>query len=135
MPGTPENRSQGPLSNEAAAVKITLGEGGQPVSHFAVPELRRRTVRAYLHRLDKTAKWHAVADYAPLPITTLCGFQSKLDPHRTWDQTLPEARCPRCEQLTVAAQAAQDATVAADPTEGLEPVKAELLKRRIMENA
>jgi hypothetical protein len=105
------------------------------VSHFAVPELRRRTVRAYLHRLDKTARWHAVADYSPLPITTLCGFQSKLDPHRTWDQTLPEARCSRCEQLTVAAQTAQDAMAAAEATKELGPVQAELLKRRIMENA
>jgi hypothetical protein len=105
------------------------------VSHFAVPELRRRTLWALLRRRDKKARWHAVADYSPLPIKTLCGFQSALDPHRTWDQTLPEARCGRCEQLTVAADMAESAMVAAEAAEELGPVKAELLKRRVMENA
>lgn len=105
------------------------------MSHFAVPELRRRTLWASLRRRDKKAKWHAVVDYAPVPIKTLCGYQSALDPHRTWDQTMPEARCRRCEQLTVAAQTAESVMVAAEAAQELGPVKAELLKRRIMENA
>jgi hypothetical protein len=104
------------------------------MSHFAVPELRRRTLWALLRRRDKTTRWHAVVDYSPVPIHTLCGFESALDPHRTWDQTMPEARCRRCEQLTVAAGMAQRVMVAAE-TEELGPVKAELLKRRVMENA
>ena len=105
------------------------------MSHFAVPELRRRTLWALLRRRDKRVRWHAVVDYAPVPIQTLCGFQSALDPHRTWDQTMPEARCRRCEQLTVAAQMAQSVMGAAESAEELGPVKAELLKRRVMENA
>jgi hypothetical protein len=104
------------------------------VSYFAVPELPNRTLWDSLRRRSPMATWHAVVDYSPPPIKTLCGFRSALDPHRTWDQTLPEARCPRCEQLRAAAQTAQSAMDAAEGTEEIGPVKAELLKRRIMEN-
>jgi hypothetical protein len=105
------------------------------MGHFAVPELRRRTLWDALLRRSRSAKWHAVVDYAPPPIKTLCGYQSALDPHRTWDQTMPEDRCPRCERFTVAAEMAQSVMGAAEATEAIGPVKAELLRRRIMEPA
>jgi hypothetical protein len=81
------------------------------------------------------AEWHAVAEYSPPPIETLCGFVSLLEAHRTWDQTLPDAQCPQCTRLVAAADRARDAMEAAETAPSVEPVKAELRKRRIMESA
>ena len=105
------------------------------MTYLAVPELPRRTLWASLRRRSKMAEWHAVADYSPPPIETLCGFLSALEAHRTWDQTLPDAQCPQCTRLMAAADRARGAMEAAEATPPEEPVKAELLKRRIMESA
>ena len=45
------------------------------------------------------------------PITTLCGFPYTAEAHRTWDQTLSDARCPQCEGL-VALRAKGDTPIA-----------------------
>ena len=106
------------------------------MSYVAVPEMPRQGLWASCRRQNRLAEWHAVAlaDWGPAPVATLCGFVSALDAHRTWDQTLPDARCPRCEQLTAAADRARRLMEAAEA--GLmEPVDAEVLERRIMENA
>jgi hypothetical protein len=107
------------------------------MSYLAVPEVPRQGLWASLRRRSKLAEWHAVAlsDWCPAPIETLCGFVSVLEAHRTWDQTLPDARCPRCEQLTAAADRARSVMAAAEAGQTLEPVDAQLLERRIMENA
>jgi len=105
------------------------------MTYLAVPELPRQSLWASLRRRSKLAEWHAVADWCPAPIKTLCGFVSTLEAHRTWDQTLPDARCPRCEQLTSAADRARSAMEAAEAAAIIGPVKAELLRRRVMERA
>jgi hypothetical protein len=107
------------------------------MSYLAVPEVPRQGLWASRRRQSRLAEWHAVAlaDWCPAPIETLCGFLSALEAHRTWDQTLPNARCPRCEQLTAAADRARSVMAAAEAGLMMEPVNAELLGRRIMENA
>ena len=107
------------------------------MSYLAVPEVPRQGLWASCRRQSRLAEWHAVAlaDWCPAPIETLCGFVSALEAHRTWDQTLPNARCPRCEQLAAAADRARSVMAAAEAGQMMEPVNAELLGRRIMENA
>jgi len=106
------------------------------MSYFAVPEVPPRSRWASYRRHPRLAAWHALApaDWHPAPIEALCGYVSALDAHRTWDQTLPDARCPRCEQLTTAADRARRLMEAAEA--GLmEPVEAESHGQRLMENA
>lgn len=107
------------------------------MNYLAVPEMPRRGLWALCRRQSRLAKWHAVAlaDWCPAPIETLCGFLSALEAHRTWDQTLPNARCPRCEQLTAAADRARGVMEAAEAGQKMEPVNAEHRGGRIMENA
>ncbi len=105
------------------------------MTYLAVPELPRQSMWASLRRRSRLAEWHTVADWCPAPIETLCGFVSALEAHRTWDQTLPDARCPRCEQLTAAAERARSVMAAAEAAAVIGPVKAELLRRRVMERA
>jgi hypothetical protein len=81
------------------------------------------------------AVWHAIAEWHPAPIETLCGFLSTLEAHRTWEQTLPDAQCPQCARLMEAADRARSTMEAAEAAPSVEPVKAELLRRRIMESA
>jgi hypothetical protein len=107
------------------------------MSYLAVPEMPRQGLWDSCRRRSRLAEWHAVAleDWCPAPIETLCGFLSALEAHRTWDQTLPDARCPRCEQLTSAANRARSLMAAAEAGQMMEPVNAALLGRRIMEKA
>lgn len=105
------------------------------MTYLAVPQLPRQNLWGSLRRRSKLAQWHAVAEWCPPPMETLCGFVSSMEAHRTWDQTLPDARCPRCEQLTAAADRARSVMEAAEAPPVMEPVKAELLRRRVMERA
>jgi len=105
------------------------------VTYLAVPEMPRRTFWASLRRRNTMAEWHALAEYSPPPMETLCGYVSVLEPHRTWEQTLPDARCPRCERLMEAADRARDVMAAAGAAPPMGPFKAELLRRRVREGA
>ncbi len=108
--------------------------------YLAVPQLPRRRL---LRRRSQMALWHALADSSPQAVDALCGFRYSLEAHRTWDQTLPDARCEQCDRLTAAAERARSAMSTAEAAPFvepeaatfIEPVRAELLKRRISQGA
>ncbi len=83
--------------------------------YLAVPEMPGRDLWAWLrHRGDGAAQWHAVSDTSPRPTETLCGAPYTAEAHRTWDQTLPAARCPPCQRLVAAAHWLAGATFVAE---------------------
>jgi hypothetical protein len=71
--------------------------------YLAVSEMPRRSLWDSVRRGHRKLQWHAVADTAPKPIKTLCGMSYASEAHRTWDQTMPAARCPQCHRLVMAA--------------------------------
>jgi len=56
------------------------------------------------------AEWHAVADAPIQPERTLCGLPNTTEAHRTWGQTLADARCPQCQRLVTGAEWVKGAT-------------------------
>jgi len=103
--------------------------------YLAIPEMPRRSLWASLrHWGHWKAEWHAVADSPIKPIETLCGVPYTAEAHRTWDQTLSDARCPQCQRLvtgadwvTGATSLAEGATSTPDNTQPLEPASRRVL--------
>ena len=58
-----------------------------------------------------------MADTPVKPERTLCGLPFTTEAHRTWDQTVSDARCPQCQRLVTGAQWAQGATSTPEITE------------------
>lgn len=101
---------------------------------LAVPEMPSRGRWDVLRRRRQMATWHTVEEREPRAPETVCGYRYAFEVHRTWDQTLADARCPRCEGLT-AASAASRPTPPTPEVSTVPPVKAELLKRRVSQGA
>ena len=82
--------------------------------YLGVPAMPRRSLWASLRPWRYLgAEWHAVADTPIKPERTLCGIPYATEAHRTWDQTLSDARCPQCQRLVAGAECVKGATTAA----------------------
>jgi len=83
--------------------------------YVAVPEMPRRSLWASLRPWSHLrAEWHAVTDGPIKPTETLCGVPYTAEAHRTWDQTMSEARCPQCQRLVTGADWVKGSTSLAD---------------------
>jgi len=88
------------------------------MGYLGVPAMPRRSLWASLRPWRYLgAEWHAVADTPVKPERTLCGLPFTTEAHRTWDQTVSDARCPQCQRLVTGAQWAQGATSTPEITE------------------
>jgi hypothetical protein len=103
--------------------------------YLAVPEMPRRHFWESFRYRARMAEWHAVADCSPQPVEALCGFLYASEAHRTWDQTLHDAQCPRCQRLVAGEEGPELDALGNAEVAPQEPVKAELLRRRVLEGA
>ncbi len=101
---------------------------------LAVPEVPSRGLWDAIRRRRQMATWHAVEERDPPARETLCGRRYASEAHRTWDQTLPDARCSQCEGRMAAPDTVRLAASTPEVST-VPPVKAELLKRRVSQGA